>query len=700
MMKERILEIISKNSGKITFKNLLSEFNIGRNELNKLLLELKLDGQILQVGNKYKLFPDNLHLGSITISSSGRKYIFHDGEKISVASNFLNSVILNDTVAFNINENNEAEIVSIVDRVLGKMTCEIKLIDGKKMVIPFHDGIDIKLDKNVLDKLYDGDIIVVNITNDDMFGNEYEYIKTIGRRDDPLIDDVANALNFGFDNDYDEEYMKEVYKFPTSVSDNETIGREDYRDQQSVTIDGINTKDMDDGVYAEMREDGIIRVYVHIADVSHYVKKNSRIFERACEKTTSLYLNNSVFHMLHHIISNGICSLNPDADRLTKTVVMDIDKDGNIIDYNIVKSVINSKKKMAYEDVDQIIMNNNMVPGYEKFEKQLYILYDAAVRLEKRYVEDNGKINFANTELSIKYNDDGTIKTVANRENSISRKIIENLMIAANESVANWFVNMDMPTVYRVHEFPNIYKINNVIEELNKEGYKIKPIKDIDNPKSLQKILAILSSYPEYPIISQMLVMAMQRARYSTENVGHYALGLPAYLHFTSPIRRLADLLVHMMIDLILVDSDKITPEYLNEIERTLEDLCIHASKMERQADMAERIAERREILKMLAKNMDQEYEAIIVELGRKIKIRLAGVDTYIDSHDLKDIYRYDSKRKRYYDPEEKQHIKVGIGTKIYVKINNIDPINDKFNVKIVNTNNYCKKKIRKKKKK
>ena len=696
MMKERILEIISKNSGKITFKNLLSEFNIGRNELNKLLLELKLDGQILQVGNKYKLFPDNLHLGSITISSSGRKYIFHDGEKISVASNFLNSVILNDTVAFNINENNEAEIVSIVDRVLGKMTCEIKLNDRKKMVIPFHDGIDIKLDKNVLDKLYDGDIIVVNITNDDMFGNEYEYIKTIGRRDDPLIDDVANALNFGFDNDYDEEYMKEVYKFPTSVSDNETIGREDYRDQQSVTIDGINTKDMDDGVYAEMREDGIIRVYVHIADVSHYVKKNSRIFERACEKTTSLYLNNSVFHMLHHIISNGICSLNPDADRLTKTVVMDIDKDGNIIDYNIVKSVINSKKKMAYEDVDQIIMNNNMVPGYEKFEKQLYILYDAAVRLEKRYVEDNGKINFANTELSIKYNDDGTIKTVANRENSISRKIIENLMIAANESVANWFVNMDMPTVYRVHEFPNIYKINNVIEELNKEGYKIKPIKDIDNPKSLQKILAILSSYPEYPIISQMLVMAMQRARYSTENVGHYALGLPAYLHFTSPIRRLADLLVHMMIDLILVDSDKITPEYLNEIERTLEDLCIHASKMERQADMAERIAERREILKMLAKNMDQEYEAIIVELGRKIKIRLAGVDTYIDSHDLKDIYRYDSKRKRYYDPEEKQHIKVGIGTKIYVKIINIDPINDKFNVKIVNTNNYCKKKIRK----
>ena len=343
-MKERILELIRKNSGKITFKNLLNEFNIGRNELNKVLLELKLDGEILQVGNKYKIFPNDLYLGSITISSSGRKYIFHDGEKISVASNFFNDIFLNDVVAFRINDNNEAEIISIVDRTLGKMTCEVKLIDGKKIIIPFHEGININLDDSVLNKLYDGDIIVVNITPDNIQGiNECEYIETIGRRDDPLIDDLAIALNYGFDNIYDEEYMDEVDKFPTFVTEKEVTDRADFRSQQSFTIDGIDTKDMDDGVYAEMLENGIIRVYVHIADVSHYVKKNSRIFERACEKTTSLYLNNSVFHMLHHIISNGICSLNPEVDRLTKTVIMDIDKDGNIINYDIVKSVIKSK---------------------------------------------------------------------------------------------------------------------------------------------------------------------------------------------------------------------------------------------------------------------------------------------------------------------------------------------------------------------
>lgn len=499
-MEEKILAIINKENGKITFKNILNKYNIGRDELYNLLLKMKLDGKILQIGNKYRIFPNDLIIGSIIVSSSGKKYIMHEGNKIFVASNFLNGILLNDTVAFKINENNEAEIVSIVDRKLGKMTCEVKLINDKLELIPFHDDIEVKLDKSIMNTLSDGDIIMVDISED-----ETTFVKTIGRRDDPLIDDMAIALNYGFDNNYTDEYMKEVYSYPASVIEEDIKDRDDYRNQASFTIDGAYTKDMDDGVYAEVLDNNIIRVYVHIADVSHYIKPNSLLFERACEKTTSLYMNNSVFHMLHHIISNGICSLNPNCDRLTKTVIMDIDQNGNIINYDIRKSVINSKKKMVYEDVDEMIMRDNIVNGYEPFKKTLYILYDAAVRLEKRFVMENGKINFANTELAIKYNSDGTINSVSNPENSIARKIIENLMIAANESVANWFINMDMPTVYRVHEFPNITKINTTIEMLNKDGYKIKPIRDIDNPKSLQKVLAILSTYPEYPIISRIM---------------------------------------------------------------------------------------------------------------------------------------------------------------------------------------------------
>jgi len=696
-MEDIILDIIKKENGKLTFKNLTRLINIGSDELKSILLKMKLDGKILQNRNKYFLFPNDLYIGSITVSSTGRKYIFYNGEKITVASNFFDDVILNDVVTFKLNNSHEADITSIVHRPLGKITCEIKEIDGKKTVVPFHNNIPFKFDNSILDTLSDGDIIVVNITPESISDiPEATYLGKIGRRDDPLIDDVAIALNYGFDNNYDDDYLKEIEKYPTYVTEDETKDRVDFRNQRSFTIDGINTKDMDDEVFGEMLDDNIIRLYVHIADVAHYVKPGSKVFERACEKTTSLYMNNSVFHMLHHIISKGICSLNPNADRLTKTAIMDIDKDGNIVNYEIVNSVTNSKKKMSYEDIDEIIMHNKMVPGYENFEKELYILYDAAVRLEKRYVQVNGKLNFANTELSVTYNDDGTIKSVANKENSISRKIIENLMLAAGESVANWFISMGMFTAFRVHEFPDLYKVNGVINKLNKSGYHIRPITNIDNPKSMQKILQILSSYEEYPIISQMLVMTMQRARYSVENLGHYALGLPAYLQFTSPIRRLADLLVHMMIDLIMTEPEKLTPEYLKELEEKLRVLCEHASQMERQADMAEMIGERRQILKNLAQNKDMEYEATVIDIGKKIKIRLSGVETYFDSNYLKNVLAYNHRRKYYYDRDTKQQLK--IGAKLCVKILNVDPINDNFSVKVLGmVNENVKKKVLKK---
>lgn len=690
-MEEKILETIKKENGKITFKNLLRMYNVGSLELNKILLKLKTEGKILQVGNKYRIFPDDLIIGSIVESATGKKYIMYNGDKIPVAPSFFDNVILNDTVAFKINEDYEAEIISIADRAMGKMTCEVKEIDGKKEVIPFHEGIEIKLDDNILGKLYDGDIIVVNISEENT-----TYLETIGKRTDPMLTDRAIAISCGFDDEYDEELEKEVDKYPTSVSEEEIIGRKDYRNQFSFTIDGINTKDMDDGVYGEMLPDGTIRVYVHIADVSHYIKPGSKLFERAIKLTTSLYMNNSVIHMLHSKISNGICSLNPNCDRLTKTVVMDIDKDGHIVNYDIQRSVINSKKKMTYEDVDEIIMKNNMVPGYEPFEKTLYILYDAAMRLEKHFVEEIGKITFAETKPSVDYNDDGTVKKVGNPENSIARKIIENIMIGANATVADWFINIGIPTIFRIHELINITKINAIIEVLNKNGFHIRQVKDASDPKIIQKILESLKNCKEFELISEMFVSAMSRARYSTKNLGHYALALLAYLHFTSPIRRLADLLVHTMIDMVLDHPEKLTDEYLPKIKEKLEEYAKKASKMERQAKKAEEISERIAILNYLKRTDTIYHEATVVEVGKRIKIRIDGVDTYINSHDLDKVLSFDAKRKRYFDRNTGQHLK--IGAKLYVKINNISPINDKYSVTVYGfANDEIKKRILKK---
>ena len=683
-MKEKIFAAIKEQNGKINFKNLSKKFDISTTELQQILLELKLDGIIFQSGNKYMLFPSDLYLGKITTSTSGRKYIFYNNKKIDISNTFINDVIIHDIVSFKINENNEAEIISIVHRELSHMTCEIKVIDGNKIIIPFYEGTNFTLPKEIMNTLYDGDIIEVSIEpTEELNYLNAKFIKKLGRRDDPSIDDLAIAINYGFDNDYTTEYMEEVKKLPTFVNDDDLKDRIDYRNQLVCTIDGINTKDMDDAVFGEVLPNGIIRIYVHIADVSHYIKKDSLIFQRACEKTTSLYMNNSVFHMLHHIISNGICSLNPNVDRLTKTIVMDIDKSGNIINFDIQKSVINSKKKMTYEDVDNVIIHGIDRDDYKPFQKQLFILYDAAIRLEKRYTEKNGKLAFASNELDISYYLDGSIKEIKDYDDtSISRKIIENLMIAANESVATWFSNMDIPSVYRIHELPDIMKINNVIMELNKAGYKIKPIRDIDNPKSLQKILNTLSKYEEYPIISQMLIMSMQRARYSVNNAGHYALGLDAYLHFTSPIRRLADLLVHMMSDIVLRDYEKITPEYLKECEIYLDKLARDASSMQIQADMAEKIAERRLILKKLEKHAGEIYEGTIIEVGKRIKIRVEGIDTYIDCHDLDSIFSFDPKRKFYYDKDTNTKIK--IGTKVEIILKSASAISDRFTISIL----------------
>ena len=692
-MSEKIYEAIRLQNGKITYKNLAKKFDIDTEKLKNILLKLKLDGKILQLGNKYMVFPKDMIIGKVIVSKSGKKHIYYQGKMLTVASKYINEIILHDVVSFRINNKNEAEIFSVVDRIIGKMTCQIRIINGKKRIVPYHDGLYINLPIEIIDELYEGDIILVDI-KEVSIGDycDAKFIKKIGRIDDPAIEDIEIALNYDFDNDYDEKYLQEIDTYPTSVKEEELIGRSDFRNQFSFTIDGINTKDMDDGVYAEIINDDIIRVYVHIADVSHYVKSNSLVFKRACEKATSLYMNNSVFHMLHHKISNGICSLNPNTDRLTKTVIMDIDQNGKIIDFNIVKSVINSKKKMNYDDVDNILINNEIEESYKPFIRTLLILNEAAKRLENRYTTENGKINFANDENNIIYTSNGEISKIEKIENSESRKLIENLMIAANETVANWLYNMQIPSVYRIHEYPDAKKINLLIDKLNKSGFKIKHLNNIEDPKNIQRMLNKFRNSDEFEMISQLFVMSMQRARYSTENLGHYALGLDTYAHFTSPIRRLPDLLIHMMSDIVLENYEKLNVDDLDIIEKKLKELARHSSDMERRADIAETEAEKRLIILKLEKYIGNEMEAIVCETDNNIRIKLFGLSVYINKSNLNNNFDFDNKRKLYYEKNTNNYLK--IGSKIIVRLVEASSINRSIKVDVLSIINAKIKKL------
>lgn len=682
---------IIKDSGKINFRKIMKKTGLSSLELENILKKLKLDGDILEIGGKYKIFPDDCYLGTVITTSTLRKYIEYEGNKILVSSNFYCDCIINDLVCFRLDEKNEAEIISVVDRPLTSMTCEVVKVNNKVDLIPYHKGLTVHLNRDDMKELLDGDIILVSISSGDI--DEYyesRLIKKIGRRDDPLIQDSLIAYNYGFDNEYDEDYLREVDTLPTFVSADDMKGRIDFRTQKCFTIDGKYTKDMDDGVYAEKIDDDIIRVYVHIADVSHYIKKGSLIFDRACDKTTSLYLNNSVFHMLHSKISNGICSLNPYVDRLAKTVIMDIDKNGDVINYDIVKSVINSKKKMVYDEVD-CILNNEFVPdGYEDFVNELNVLNEASLRLGNKYLK-NGKIEFANTELSMVYNEDGTINSINNPVNSPSSKLIENLMICANEIVGKWLYYLEMPTVYRIHELPDIKRINTLINSLNKQGYNIKHVSDVESPESLQIILDKLKKYDGYNILSQLFVMTMKRARYSIDNRGHYALSLPVYLHFTSPIRRLPDLLVHMVSDIILNDYDRLETVNFDDLEKELNELAIHSSNMQRLADNAEKEAERRLIIDNLENYIGEEFEAVVCEIGKKVRIKLFGIDTFVDSKKFDGNFGFDTNKKLYYDINTHEY--VHIGTKIIVRLNEVNKLNNSFKISILGTKNSCIKK-------
>ena len=702
-MKDKLLATIKLKNGKATFRYLLNRFNIDSNLLNNLLSELKLDGKILQIGNKYMIFPSDLKLGNIMVSGSGNKYICYEGERISISSNFLNDVIMSDVVSFRMLDNGKAEIVSIVDRVLGKMTCTVMTVNGKKKIVPYRDGISITLPKDVTDNLYPEDIILVEVIPNEI-GNhcDAKFIKKIGRTTDPCREDEITCLNYGFSNEYSDEFMEEIRKIPTSISEEDLINRVDFRNQLVVTIDGRETKDMDDAVYAERISDNITRVYVHIADVSHYVKNGSLVFNRACEHTTSVYTEGAVIHMLHPALANVICSLNPNEDRLTKTVIMDINNDGEIVDYNIVKSVINSKKKMAYEDVDEILLNGNVPPGYEEFLDQIDILREVASKLETRYSK-NGKIDFLNCEIHKEHNSDGTIKSTKYVYNSPSRKIIEFLMIAANESVASWLYHMGIPAIYRILEQPDLNTINEIIDKLNRYGFNIRHVTNVDTPKNIQIILDRIKNSDKYPLVSQMLVMGMKRARYSVYNSGHYALSLDAYLHFTSPIRRLADLIVHMMVDLVLCDYDKLLEYDIDELEKVLEKLAVRSSQMERRADMAQADSERRAVIQFMSGFIGNEYEAVVSDIDGRIRLKVNGIDTYVDYSDFSDNFIFDKRKKLLYDTNSGMY--VNFGTKLKVILTNANSANRSYRVKVIgvpfelNNTNAKKKKLMQNKK-
>lgn len=617
-MEEDILRVIenSKQSG-IKLEDVIGKFkSINEEEIECEVSLLEKEGKIYKNCNGYYIVLDkDLKISTLYCSHKGRRYVTDNNNIFFVDSKDINGALDFDKVIFRPNEKNKtARVEKIIERQNDIVVAEvISTTNGKILsTINTPEKVNIHIRQGELEKYYDGDRLVVNVesysTPNEIKG---KIIEKLGNKKDPNIEEVTIAASRGFTTKYSKEYLDELAAIPDKVTDEDIKGRLDLRNDVIFTIDSESTKDMDDAISIKVLDNGNYQLGVHIANVSHYIKKGSVIYEDAIKRGNSAYFANSVIPMLHFDISNGICSLNEDVDRLTKSCIMEINKKGKVVNYYITDSVIHSKKKMTYEDINKIFEDGVIISEYLPYYDSLKILKELTTILKEKHEKD-GYIAFASNEIkTIVDNNDETLE-FKNVHQGIGQEMVEYSMIAANETVAGHVFWMRLPFIYRIHNEPREKRIEEAMEIAKKIGYRFSKIKDMGGSHLLQQVIKQLSVKEEFQALSQFFVKTMPRALYSTENIGHFALALDFYTHFTSPIRRGCDLIVHELLDLYDKDISYVNFE---ELEDELAIISEHISYTERQADMVEYEINALRMVKYMRENIGKTYKARIHDI-------------------------------------------------------------------------------------
>lgn len=617
-MGEDILKVIenSKQSG-IKLEDVIGKFkSINEEEIECEVSLLEKEGKIYKNCNGYYIMLDkDLKISTLYCSHKGRRYVTDNNTIFFVDSKDINGALDFDKVIFRPNEKNKtARVEKIIERQNNIVVAEvISTINGKILsTINTPEKVNIHIRQGELEKYYDGDRLVVNVesysTPNEIKG---KIIEKLGNKKEPNIEEVTIAASRGFTTKYSKEYLDELAAIPDKVTDEDIKGRLDLRNDVIFTIDSESTKDMDDAISIKVLDNGNYQLGVHIANVSHYIKKGSAIYEDAIKRGNSAYFANSVIPMLHFDISNGICSLNEDVDRLTKSCIMEINKKGKVVNYYITDSVIHSKKKMTYEDINKIFEDGVIISEYLPYYDSLKILKELTTILKEKHEKD-GYIAFASNEIkTIVDNNDETLG-FKNVHQGIGQEMVEYSMIAANETVAGHVFWMRLPFIYRIHNEPREKRIEEAMEIAKKIGYRFSKIKDMGGSHLLQQVIKQLSVKEEFQALSQFFVKTMPRALYSTENIGHFALALDFYTHFTSPIRRGCDLIVHELLDLYDKDISYVNFE---ELEDELAIISEHISYTERQADMVEYEINALRMVKYMRENIGKTYKARIHDI-------------------------------------------------------------------------------------
>ena len=536
-------------------------------------------------------------------------------------------------------------------------------------------GTDIFISKKNFGKAREGHKVLVKITKFAENGKKAEgkVVEVLGDVNEAGVDMLSlikeNNLPFTFP----EEVKKEAESCGNKVDKKDIPNRVDFRDREIFTIDGKDAKDLDDAVRVEKLKNNNYKLEVHIADVSYYVKENSLLDREALIRGTSIYMLGRVIPMLPRELSNGICSLNAGEDRFTLSCLMEIDKKGNVISSEIVKGIINVTERMNYDDVQSILdkSDNEILKKYEKYIEQFELMKELALILKNKRIEQ-GYLNLDIPESNIELDMYGKVKNISQYETKFSHEIIEQFMLSANETIAEKFFWLEAPFIYRVHEKPDLEKVQELNRFLYNFGLKIKGNKDNIHPKEFAKILDEVKGKDEEKVVSNLVLRTLKVARYEAENKGHFGIASKYYCHFTSPIRRYPDLFIHRVISKYLEANYDLNNEEIEKYKIQSNERAKQSSEREKIATKVEREAEDMKKAEYMESKIGEEYEGIISSITSfGIFVELPNtIEGLIRFEDLgSEYFIYDEDRKRLIG--ETTNVVYKIGDKIKIRVKN-----------------------------
>lgn len=532
-----------------------------------------------------------------------------------------------------------------------------------------------------------GDKVVVTITKwpEKQNSAEGKITEIVSRKDEPGGDIKALIRQYNLTKEFPEKVNQEANHIMEEITQEEMTNRRDLRNKTIITIDGADSKDFDDAVSVEKLSNGNYLLGVHIADVSHYVKDGSPLDKEALKRGNSVYLIDQVIPMLPKVLSNGICSLNPQVDRLTLSVEMEINAKGKVINHEVFESVIHSKERMVYTDVSDMLENSDkdLISRYKNIYDDILLMNELASILREAR-ESRGSLDFDFDEAYITLNSKGIPTNIETAERRVANRLIEEFMLIANETIAEHFYWMEVPFVYRIHEKPSIDKMEEFKRFISGFGLTLKGNLENIHPKALNEVLNSVAGKPEEHVVNTIMLRSMKKAFYGTDCEGHFGLGVKYYCHFTSPIRRYPDLIIHRVIKEII--NGGLNEKRISSLKKKTNNAAEISSKTERQAQELEREVEKLKKAEYMSYHVGEVYDGIIsgvasfgffVEIENTIE-GMVRVDYLND-----DYYDYEATKYRLIG-RRTNHI-YGLGDKVTIKVHSVDLQNREINFTVNN---------------